>query len=133
MNEPPGAKRKLRSYRELEVWKLAVELAENIYRLTRSFPADERRGLTRQLRRTVVAIPTRLAEGFGRAHRADFARYISDANAAACEAESLLLVATKLGFIDRQRLGKPWQRLQRISRKLNRLMLALRKKTDPKP
>src|SRR5687768_11047921 len=67
----------VRDYRELEVWRLAMDLSEAVYRLTRKFPKTEEYRLTSQLLRAVVSIPANLAEGNARSTRKDYARFVS--------------------------------------------------------
>lgn len=64
-------------YRELEVWKQAMELCERVYALVRKFPQEEKRALGDQLRRAVVSIPSNIAEGNGRDSRSEYARFLS--------------------------------------------------------
>ncbi len=89
----------MKDFRQLEVWRNAQELAVIVYQQTNHFPKEERFGLTNQLRRAAVSIPTNLAEGCGRAGDADFARFVQIAFGSACEVESLLLLSCELGFL----------------------------------
>lgn len=125
--------RKLKSYRDLEVWQLGIELVEDIYSITKEFPRDERFGLTGQLRRAALSIPTNIAEGYGRSHRGDYLRFLSIASGSVCEVESLMIVATRLKIVSRERLVEPWQKLQRIGKMLTRLSSALRRKQTETP
>jgi four helix bundle protein len=68
---------RLQTYRDLEVWKKAVDLLESIYLLTQQFPAEEKFGLTSQLRHAAVSVPANIAEGYGRTHRGDYLHHIS--------------------------------------------------------
>lgn len=67
----------VKSYRELEVWRRAMTLAEECYRITRTFPKDELFGMTSQIRRAAASIPANLAEGQGRQHTKEFLNFIS--------------------------------------------------------
>ena len=87
-------------YRELDVYRSAHQLVLEIYAATRRFPADERYGLTSQLRRAAVSIPANLAEGAGRGSDRDFSRFLRIAASSANELESELLIARDLGFLD---------------------------------
>jgi four helix bundle protein len=83
-------------YRDLVAWQRAMELVARIYLATASLPPDERFGLTSQLRRAAVSIPSALAEGHARSSTKEFVRYISIAMGSLAELETQLLICTKL-------------------------------------
>ena len=89
----------LRHYRELIAWQKAMELAALVYRETRSFPPDERFGLTLQMRRCAVSVPSNIAEGQGRGLPGDFIRFLRIANGSRQELETQSLLAKDFGFI----------------------------------
>lgn len=89
----------MRDFRSLVVWQKAHALTLAIYKLSNSFSPDERFGLTSQIRRASMSIPTNIAEGCGRATDADFARFLHISFASASEVEYLLLLAHDLGHI----------------------------------
>ncbi len=88
----------LKSYKELVVWQKSFELCRRIYRLTAQFPAQERFGLTSQLRRCAVSVPSNVAEGYGRGTTRDYIRFLWQANGSVCEMETQLLLVRELGF-----------------------------------
>jgi len=90
----------MRNYRDLQVWEKAHALTLAIYACTRSFPADERFGLTSQLRRSCASIPANLAEGCGRRSDGEMARYIQIAMGSAAELSYHLLLARDLGLLN---------------------------------
>ena len=87
-----------RSYRDLQVWTRAMQLALKIYRLTDEFPAGARFNLTDQLRRAVISIPTNIAEGHGRGPKM-FRHYLDIALGSTAEVDTLLELAHQLGFL----------------------------------
>jgi four helix bundle protein len=87
-------------YRELIGWQKAMELVQAIYRETRLFPADERFGLTLQMRRCAVSVPSNIAEGQGRGTPAEFIRFLRIANGSRQELETQIILAKNLGYID---------------------------------
>jgi four helix bundle protein len=89
----------IRSYRDLVVWQRAMELVEVSYRLSRTFPSAERFGLTSQLRRAAVSIPSNIAEGHGRKHLGDYLHHLSMANGSLMEFETQLLIAGRMGYV----------------------------------
>ena len=88
----------MHQFRRLDVWRDAVDLATRIYRLTGSYPSDERYGLTTQMRRAVVSVSSNIAEGAGRGSSKEMARFLRMAIGSICELESQLEVSRKLGF-----------------------------------
>ncbi len=92
-------------YSELVAWQKAMDLVEEVYKITKSFPPDERFGLTNQLCRASVSIPSNIAEGQSRASR-DFVRYLSIAQGSLAEVETQMLIAERLGYMNGSSLGK---------------------------
>ncbi len=90
------------SYQDLVVWQKGMDFVESVYRVTAGFPGDERFGLTSQLRRAAVAIPSNIAEGQGRQAKGDFARFLRIAQGSLREAETQLFIADRLDYINKQ-------------------------------
>jgi len=88
----------MRNFWELKVWEKAHRLALDVYRKTGTFPRDERFGITAQLRRAVVSIPTNIAEGCGRNGDRELARFMVIAAGSASETQYLLFIAKNLGY-----------------------------------
>ena len=118
----------LKNYRELEVWQKGMDLVEAVYRETRGMPEEERFGLTSQMRRAAVSIPANVAEGYGRLHRGDYLHHLSIAKGSLTELETLLAIATRLGYQDRDRAAEVWDLLQTVGKQLTRLIQSLRPK-----
>jgi four helix bundle protein len=97
------------SYKELVAWQRAVELTVAIYKLTTSFPTDERFGLTNQLRRASVSIASNIAEGYGRSTKGEYVLFLGHARGSKCEVETQLVIAGALGF------GSEEQRQQAVN------------------
>ncbi|MBI2048711.1 MAG: four helix bundle protein [Parcubacteria group bacterium] len=89
-------KTKITSFRQLVVWQRSMELAEEIYRLSGKFPDTERFGMTSQMRRAAVSVPSNIAEGRQRGTRKDFAQFLRIADGSAAELETQLLLSCKL-------------------------------------
>ena len=87
------------NFEKLDAWKKAVELADRVYLFTRTFPADERFGLTNQLRRAAVSISSNLAEGCSRSSKQDFARFVEIAAGSAFEVASQAIIARNQGYL----------------------------------
>lgn len=90
----------MRDFRKYEVWKLSHEFVLEIYKLTKAYPNSEQFGVTSQIRRASVSIPTNFAEGCGRQTDADFVRFIHISLGSAHEVEYLLQLSHDLDFID---------------------------------
>lgn len=86
----------IQSHRDLKVWQLGMQLAEDVYALTKKFPDDERFGLTTQLRRAIVSVPANIAEGNGRGSTKDYLRFLSIAVGSLAEVETFLELAQRL-------------------------------------
>jgi four helix bundle protein len=88
----------IRSYRDLEAWKRAMELAEGCYRFTEAFPRSEVSGLAAHIRRSAVSIPSNIAEGHSRRSRIAYASFIGIAMGSQAELETQIELARRLGF-----------------------------------
>lgn len=88
-----------RKHQQLRAWQNAMQLVEAIYRLTASFPESERYGLTSQVRRAAVSVPSNIAEGAARGSTADFIRFLYIARGSLSELETQCLIAQKLGYV----------------------------------
>jgi four helix bundle protein len=85
-------------FRKLDVWNDGIELVVDVYRLTDPFPDRERYGLTSQLRRAAVSVPTNIAEGYGRSTRGEYLNQLSVANGSLNEIETLCVISERLRF-----------------------------------
>ena len=91
------------SYRELKVWKKAVDLALLVYELTSEFPKREMYGLCSQMQRAAVSIPSNIAEGSARGTRRDFRQFVKLAEGSNCELQTQLLIARRLHYVSDQK------------------------------
>jgi four helix bundle protein len=109
----------MRDFKQLKVWEKAHNLTVQVYKITKSFPSDERFGLTGQLRRAASSVPTNIAEGCGRDTERDFARFLSIAAGSASEVEYQLLLACDLGYIESESFKDLTQQVNEIKMMLN--------------
>jgi len=123
MAKSPRAK--IESYRDLDVWQLGMDAVVQVYRITRAFPAEEKFGLTAQLRRAAVAIPSNVAEGHDRLGGAEFRRFVSIARGSVAEVETQIAVAIALGFIGADDTSSLSSHLNRLSKMLFSLYRSL--------
>lgn len=94
--------RTIRNHRDLDVWKCAMDLSEDVYVLTSRFPKEEMYGLTSQSRRAAVSIVSNIAEGAARQTKKEFTQFIYCAVGSTAEIEAQLELAIRIGYISRQ-------------------------------
>ncbi len=106
----------MRPHEKLEVWKKSVDLVVEVYECTKTFPNEEKFGLTSQIRRAAVSIPANIAEGAARQSDKEFAQFLSIAQGSASELETELLIAQKLGYISFEKYKAIYEELNTIAR-----------------
>ena len=87
------------THKDLDVYKLSLDLVEHIYTLTNSFPSSENFGLISQLRRAAVSLPSNIAEGASRGSTKDFIRFLNISTGSLAEIETQLVIAERIGYI----------------------------------
>jgi four helix bundle protein len=117
--------RSIEGFRDLEVWRRAMDVASSIYRLSERFPPHEMYGLRSQLRRAAVSISSNIAEGSARFSRREFARHVSIARGSAAEVLSQLEFARRQQYLDEAEFSALEVELDEISRMLYRLRVSL--------
>ena len=115
----------LRSYQELIGWKKGIELVTDVYRLTQKFPKQEIYGLTSQIRRAAVSIPSNIAEGQGRMSRGEFKQFLGHARGSVFELESQVLIARNLAYLNMEEGEFLLERIAELGRVLNGLLKSL--------
>jgi four helix bundle protein len=116
---------KVRNYQELIVWQKAMDLVEAVYATSKNFPREEIYGLTTQLRRAAVSIPSKIAEGQGRRTTADFLRHLSIAYGSLREVETQTLIAARLQYLSKGKCQDVLVMAGEVGRLLNGLMSSL--------
>jgi four helix bundle protein len=116
------------SYRDLVVWQRAMELVSAVYRVTAAFPEEERFGLTTQLRRSAVSIPSNIAEGQGRTTTREFHRFLGIARGSVKELETQMLIALDLGYAGDAGARRCLDLAEEVGRMLHALLKALERK-----
>ena len=119
-------------YRDLVVWQKAIELTPCIYRLTRSFPADELYGLSSQMRRASVSIASNVAEGRGRLSPAEFRQFLGLAQGSTYELQTQLTVTKNLGLVNPEQLASAESLSNEVSRMLTSFIHTLNSATSKK-
>jgi four helix bundle protein len=114
------------SFRDLKVWQLGMDLAERIYLLSSSFPKSETYGLTSQMRRSAVSVPSNLAEGHGRNSTKEFLQFTAISFGSICELETQLLLSHRLNYINASDLEITLALLTETSKTIRGLQKALK-------
>jgi four helix bundle protein len=117
-----------RNYRDLIVWQKAMDLVENVYRASRGYPKDEQYGLTSQIRRAAVSIPSNVAEGQGRGGDPEMVRFLRIAYGSLREVETQTLIAQRLGYANHDQT----QMIMDMAAEVGRLMNGLIRSKDPR-
>ena len=116
---------RIRDYRDLIVWKEAMEIAELVYLLTRMFPREEMFGMTSQMRRAASSIPANIAEGFGRAQRRPFIQFLRVAQGSLKELETHMQLSMRVGLLSAERCSELDTRCERLGKRLVSLVRSL--------
>ncbi|MDY0169713.1 MAG: four helix bundle protein [Thermoguttaceae bacterium] len=112
---------KIKTFRDLLVWQKSMELVTEVYRASAEFPTHERYGLSSQVRRCAVSIPSNIAEGFGRHSTTDYIRFLTIANGSLYELQTQVEIALNLEYMER----KPYDTLHEQTREVERMMSSL--------
>jgi four helix bundle protein len=123
----------IRSYRDLEAWKLGISLTKRVYQITGCFPDSERYGLVSQLRRASVSIPSNIAEGWGRGSTAEYARFLRVARGSMYEVETQLTIASELGYLKDDELNRTMDESNQCGRVLSGLLKSIEAKLGRGP
>lgn len=116
---------RIQSYKDLDIWKRGRVMVKTIYQATHRFPKREMFGLTNQLRRAAVSVPSNIAEGAARLYTREYIRFLSNALGSIAEIETQLLVGCDLGYTTQQRMAPILSELDEIGRMTRRLVQRL--------
>ena len=124
----------LKNYKELKVWGKSYQLCLEIYRITKVFPKEERYGLTSQIRRAAVSVPSNIAEGYGRKTTLEYIHSLFVAYGSNCEIETQILLSGDLGYIKAEKIEKLQADIGEVERMLKALIKSLENKhLNPRP
>ena len=115
----------IRDYKDLHVWQKGMELAKQVYLLTRCFPTEEKFGLISQMRRAAVSVPSNIAEGQARNTTGEFVQFLSHAEGSAAELDTQLRLSIELGYCVVADLSEVFQLLTDVQKMLKRLRQSL--------
>jgi len=115
---------RIRSYHDLLVWQKALDLVDVIYQATRMFPKEEIYGLTNQIRRAAVSVPSNIAEGYARQSKAELRNFLSIARGSLAEVETQLIIANRQGYLNSDTMNTLIEKQTEVSK----MVMALSKK-----
>ena len=115
------------SYRELVVWQRSMDLVTATYRMTQGFPRDEVYGLTSQIRRSAVSVPSNIAEGQGRRTAAEFQQFLGQARGSLLELETQILIARNLDYLTEEQAASLLSATAEVGRTLNGLLTSIKR------
>ena len=115
----------VKSYKELEIWKKAMDLTVEVYKITGSFPPQEKFGLISQMQRAATSIPANIAEGWGRGTTKEYVRFLRVARASLMELETHLILAQRLGYLPKDNLQPLQQEITTLGKGINALIRSL--------
>jgi four helix bundle protein len=118
------------SYRDLTAWQKAMDLVEQVYLGSRNWPKEEAYGLTSQVRRAAISVPSNIAEGQGRDSTKEFLHHLSMARGSILELETQILVAERLGYVDTPLSQDLLRRSAEVSRLVSGLMRSMKAKLN---
>jgi len=115
----------LKNYKELNVWQKSYQFCLEIYRVTQKFPKEERYGITSQIRRAAVSVPSNIAEGYGRKTTKEYIQFLYIAYGSNCELETQILLSGDLGYIETDKLEILRDGVEEVERMLKALIKSL--------
>ena len=123
----------MKSFRDLRVWHIAMDLVEDVYLLTRTFPKHELYALASQIQRAAISIPSNIAEGHTREHLKEYLHHLSMAQASLAELETQLEIAKRLGYISSDKLNQVFEKTTSLGKQLYALRNSLAASIRPAP
>ena len=116
---------KIKSFQDLRIWQKGIEVVKDIYILTKKFPKEELYGLTSQMRRSAVSIPSNIAEGFRRYHNKEYKQFLYIAMGSCAELETQIIIAHELDYLNDTDKIEIIEKLKYICRMINQLIKKL--------
>jgi len=116
---------KIQTYRDLDIWNAGIDLVKEIYKLTEKFPKEEMYGLSAQMRRSAVSIPSNVAEGFRRYHNKEYRQFLYITLGSSAELETQITIAKELKYIQEEQEAMLLEKLDHICRMTSNLIKKL--------
>ncbi|NCO83582.1 MAG: hypothetical protein COZ31_07405 [Nitrospirae bacterium CG_4_10_14_3_um_filter_44_29] len=121
----------MKSFRDLNIWKNAIKLVKLIYEITQTFPNSEIYGLTSQIRRAAVSVPSNIAEGHIRRHTAEFKQFLFIALGSLAELETQITISNELGYVNKDSKETVIQTIVVLSKQIRSLISKLTPNPQP--
>jgi len=121
----------LKNFKELKVWEKAYQLCLDLYKATAEFPNEEKYGLSSQMRRSAISIPSNIAEGYGRKTIPDYVRCLYIAYGSTCELETQTLLSGDLSYLNKADQSSLLEKIKEVERMLMALIKSLENKKNP--
>ena len=120
----------MKTFRELIVWQKAMSFVTEIYKVSKQFPKDETFGLTSQIKRSAVSIPSNISEGYGRQGLNDYLRFLNIAMASLFELQTQLEIAYNLEYINKEKFDNLYELTREIERMLSSFIRSIKSKRN---
>ena len=117
----------MHDFKSLRIWKESMDLVEDIYKVSSNFPKEEKYGLTSQIRRSAVSVPSNIAEGAYRNTNGEFKQFLGIANGSGGEVYTQLILAQRLGLISEEKVSPLLLKSEKINKMISKLILTLKK------
>ncbi len=117
---------KIKSFKELRIWQKGIEIVKGVYELAKKLPNDEKYGLSSQIKRSAVSIPSNIAEGFKRFHNKEYKQYLFIALGSSAELETQIIIMEQLGFISKKEQDHYSKELEYLSKMMSSLIKKLK-------
>lgn len=118
----------MKTFRDLLIWQKSMDFVTKIYKMSKSFPKDENYGLTSQIRRSAVSIPSNISEGYGRDGVNDYLRFLNIAMASLFELQTQLEISYNLEYIDKENFDSLYELSREIERMLSSFIRSIKSK-----
>ena len=116
---------KIKNFQDLRIWQIGIEVVKDIYIVTKKFPREELYGLTSQMRRSAVSIPSNIAEGFRRYHNKEYKQFLYIALGSCAELETQIIIANELDYINETNKTELIEKIKYICRMTVKLIQKL--------
>ncbi len=120
----------IQSFRDLVVWQKSIDLVTEIYQISRRFPKEELFGLTSQIRRAAVSIPSNIAEGRGKSSKGEFQQFLHHSRGSLAEVETQIIIAQNLGYLSKEETEQIIEMTSEVGRLLHGLITSIKKKAS---
>ena len=116
---------KIKSYKDLNIWKRSIRLVEDIYKISQNFPKEEIYGLTSQLKRAAVSIPSNIAEGFTRLHNKEYRQFLYISLGSCAELNTQIIISSRLSYLSSEKANGILKEIEEISKMIMGLIKKL--------